>query len=238
MLVGHLEDDLGVPYLAVDVKNVAKKLDDFDLHVEGIVLVRGEPLVLFVDEVLGADAVDHVLAHVVLKQLHMLLGHLDLEVGAPGDEVVLLQPSIKEVHRGGADEAGDEHVDRVMVDFVGLADLLDEAVLHDDDAGCHGHGLDLVVGDVDRGRADLVMDADDLRPHRDAEFGVEVRKRLVHVEDLGTADDGPAKGDALTLAAREGARLAAEIRGEFEDLGRLGNAAIDSSLGTFLSFKA
>ena len=43
----------------------------------------------------------------------------------------------------------------------------------------------------------------DLRPHLDAQLGIEIGERLVEQEDLGFAHDGPAHGDALTLAARE-----------------------------------
>jgi len=41
-----------------------------------------------------------------------------------------------------------------------------------------------------------------------AQLGVEVGKRLVEQEDLRAADDGAAEGDALALAAGQGARLA------------------------------
>src|SRR6266540_1418699 len=47
-----------------------------------------------------------------------------------------------------ADESGDEPVDRVVVQLLRRADLLKETVAHDRDPGAHGHGLDLVVGDV------------------------------------------------------------------------------------------
>src|SRR3546814_3632993 len=49
-----------------------------------------------------------------------------------------------------ADEAGDEEVGGPGEHRVRIGDLLDLAVAHDDDAVGHGHGLDLVVGDVDR----------------------------------------------------------------------------------------
>jgi zinc and cadmium transporter len=55
------------------------------------------------------------------------------------------------VHRRRADEAGDEAVGRAVVELQRRADLLDAAVVHHDDAVGHGHGLDLVVRDVDRG---------------------------------------------------------------------------------------
>ena len=57
-----------------------------------------------------------------------------------------------EVHFRRADEAGDEDVFRALVERHRIGDLHDAAVLHHADAVAHGHGLDLVVGDVDDGR--------------------------------------------------------------------------------------
>jgi hypothetical protein len=45
----------------------------------------------------------------------------------------------------------------VLVDVVGRADLLDTAVVHDDDAVSHLHRLFLVMGDEHRGRAHFVV---------------------------------------------------------------------------------
>ena len=56
-----------------------------------------------------------------------------------------------EVHAGRADKARYEQVGGVVVEVLGDVDLLDEAPPHDHDAAAHGHGLHLVVGDVDEG---------------------------------------------------------------------------------------
>jgi hypothetical protein len=50
-----------------------------------------------------------------------------------------------------------KQVDRLVVQLQGRPDLLDPTVVHDDDLVGHGHGLDLVVGHVDRGRAQAVV---------------------------------------------------------------------------------
>ena len=70
--------------------------------------------------------------------------------------VLLLQLTVEEVHLGRADEAGHEQVGGLVGAPPGGADLLDEAVLHDDDAVAQGHGLGLVVGDVDEGGVDAL----------------------------------------------------------------------------------
>jgi hypothetical protein len=60
------------------------------------------------------------------------------------------------------------------------------------------------VGDVDAGRAELLVEPADVDADLGAQGGVEVGERLVEQEQLRAADDRAAHGDALALAAREG----------------------------------
>ena len=53
-----------------------------------------------------------------------------------------------------------------VVEVERRADLLDAAVVHDDDLVGHGHRLDLVVGDVDRGGLQPLVQVLDLGAHR------------------------------------------------------------------------
>ena len=115
-----------------------------------------------------------------------------------------------EAHRRAADEAGDERVGRIAVDRVGIADLLQDAVAHDRDAVAHRHRLDLVVGHVDGGRADLALEALDLTTRLRPQLRVEVRQRFVHEKDLRIANERASERDALALPAGELARLAVE----------------------------
>ena len=59
----------------------------------------------------------------------------------------------------GADEIGDEAVDRLLVDVDRRADLMHLGLAHDDDLVGHGHGFRLVVGDDDGGDAELLLAA-------------------------------------------------------------------------------
>ena len=68
------------------------------------------------------------------------------------------------------------------------------------------HRLDLVVGDVDDGLAEALVQLLDLDAHLDAQLGVEVGQRLVEQEHVRLAHQRPADGDALALAAGELAR--------------------------------
>ena len=186
-------------------------------------------------DVLGADAHHHgLIARSPLGQALLgLVGqddgglaHLDLVLA-----VLLGQLAVKEVHLGGADEAGHEQIGGPVKDLLGGADLLDEAVLHDDDAVAQGHGLGLVVGDVDEGGVDALTQLDDLGAHLVAQLGVQVGQRLVHQEHLGVPDDGAADGHALALAAGQGLGLALQILGDVQDLGGLPHLLVDLLLG-------
>jgi len=109
--------------------------------------------------------------------------------------------AVDEIHRGRADEAGHEDIGRIVVEFERCADLLDDAVMHHDDAVGHRHRFDLVVRDVDGRGLEALVQRFDLGAHRHAQFGVEVRQGLVEQEHLRVAHDGAAHRHALALAA-------------------------------------
>ena len=134
---------------------------------------------------------------------------------------------LEDAHRGRPDEEGHEEVRRPVVHLEGRADLLESAVLHDGDPRAHRHGLDLVVGDVDRRRLQPALQALDLGPHLEPQLRVEVRERLVEEVDGGLAHDRASQRDALALASRELARAAVEERRELEGRRRLGDQAVD-----------
>jgi hypothetical protein len=90
----------------------------------------------------------------------------------------------------------------------GAVALLQQAVLEHGHPVAHGHGLDLVVGDVDGRDAQAALQRGDLRAGLHAQLGVEVGQRLVHEEHLGLAHDRATHRDALPLTAGEGLRLA------------------------------
>ena len=85
----------------------------------------------------------------------------------------------RQVHLGAADEACNEHVARHIVQVLRGIDLLDDAILHDDDAVAHGHSLGLVVGNVDEGGSQLLVQLDDLGAHAGTQLGIQVGQGLV-----------------------------------------------------------
>src|SRR4028119_821720 len=190
-------------------------------------------------QVLGTDA-EHDLADVLpevfappLLDLSHYLAAQGYVGAAEGDRVAAvlpLQARPEEVHRRGSYKARHENVVRMVVHLLRRVHLLYEAVFQDHDAVGHRHGLGLVVGDVDGGGADPVVQLGDLRPHLHPELGVEVGEGLVHEEGLRLADDGPAQGHPLTLAAGERLRLPVQKVLDGEDAGGFLDAAVDLGL--------
>ena len=124
-----------------------------------------------------------------------------------------------EVHRRRAEEAGDEAGGRALEQVERRALLLDPAVAQQHDAVGQRHRLDLVMGDVDHGLAQLLVQALDLAAHLVAQLGIEVGQRLVEQEQPRVAHDGAADGHALPLAAGQLARIALEQVVDAEHLG-------------------
>ncbi len=117
------------------------------------------------------------------------------------DELVTLHLDLEEVHRRLADEPRDEPVGRLVVRLQRRRDLLELPVVEDRDPVAHRHRLRLVVGDVDGGRVEILLEPLELRPHLRPELGVEIRQRLVHQEHLRLPDDRPPERDPLALPA-------------------------------------
>src|SRR3712207_1554708 len=83
----------------------------------------------------------------------------------PAPAVLLLQVRLDEVHGRRADESRDEDVIRSVVHPLRRVYLLHHTVFEHHDPVGHRHGFGLVVGDVDGGGADPVVELGDLRAH-------------------------------------------------------------------------
>ena len=106
---------------------------------------------------------------------------------------------LQQVHR--ADEAGDEFRGGPVVERRRRRDLLDAALVHDDDAVGDRQRLGLVVRDHDEGGAELRLQPLQLDLHLLAQMRVERRQRLVEQQHARLADDGAGERHALALAA-------------------------------------
>ena len=77
-------------------------------------------------------------------------------------------------------------IGRMVVDVERRSHLLDASGAQHHDAVGQGHGLDLIVSDVDHGAADLPVKGGKLLARGDAQLRIQVRQRLVEQEDLGS----------------------------------------------------
>ena len=86
--------------------------------------------------------------------------------------------------------------------------------------------------------AQLAVQLLNLQPGLYPQFGVQVGQRLIKQKQLRLAHDGPAHGHALTLPARQGARLAVQQMAQLEDLGSLVNPRADLVFGHLGDFQS
>ena len=170
-----------------------------------------ERTVFIENEAFGTDADPDVLVGNICSITDRIIADVNLAA---------LDLAFKYIDRRCAQELRDEQVDRVVIDILRLADLLDITVLHDDDHVGDAHGLFLVMCDEDRGDAGLLLDTADLLTSLQTEAGVEVRQRLIEKKDARNFDKSAGDGDTLLLTAGELARLAVH---EVVDLNKLGS---------------
>ena len=160
------------------------------IDVDAVVLLDDlQGLALYIDIVLDIQAV--VLAalhHAIQRQLAVAGLHVDVEP-LQADIVVLggvqrCAAVVEVLHQRRlqpvdvADEVAHELGGGVVVDLVGGADLLDDALVEHGDAVGQGQGLLLVVGDVDGGDAEVLLHLLQLIAQLDAELGVQVGQRI------------------------------------------------------------
>ncbi len=137
-------------------------------------------------------------------------------LGSEADQPVLVR---HQVHRRRSDERGDEGVHWVVVHRRRGTELAYLATAQHGDPLTQPHRLHLVVGDVDRGRPDPLVELLQLVAGRRTQLGVEVGQRLVEEEHLRLAYQGAGERHPLPLTARQLSRPPAEQVIDAEQLG-------------------
>ena len=125
--------------------------------------------------------------------------HRDVAAEDRGDTV----PDLRGQPVAEADELADELRRGRGVELGRRRELLQAPGVHDADPVGDGQRLLLVVGDEQRGGADLDLDPADLVAQLHAHLGVEGRERLVEEEDRRLDRQRPGEGHPLLLAAGE-----------------------------------
>ena len=130
------------------------------------------------------------------------------------------------------DEIGDEPVDRVRVDLLRRAELLDAPLAHHGDAIGEHQRFFLVVRDEDRRQAEPSLQPLHFELHLLAQFAVERAERLVEQQQSRVEDDRARERDALLLAARKLARQPRTEIAEIDELQDRRDALANPALGT------
>ena len=175
--------------------------------------------------VLGAN--DHVHRLIRCKAAVHAIKHVSRELGA----LVGKHHAVDDVRF--ADEIGNEGVDRLVVDIGGRADLLNVTVLHDHHGIRHRECLLLIVGNVDKGDAGLMLNILQFVLHILAELEIKCREGLVQKQHLGLIDECTRNCHALLLTARERADTATLKATQVDHGKHLLDLRFDLTVGTF-----
>ena len=141
------------------------------------------------------------------------------------DHVVLQHDAVENI--GFADEVRDECVLRLVVNILRLADLLDFALVHDDDGVGHGQRFFLIVRDIYKCNPHSLLDVLQLVLHVLAQAQVERAQRLVEQQHLRAVDQRAGDGHTLLLAAGQTRHLAVFKALQADDFQHLGHALVN-----------
>ncbi len=95
--------------------------------------------------------------------------------------------ALRKFMRRRANKAGDEDIVGVLVEIDRRADLLDTTRPQHDDPVGHGHGFGLVVGHIDHGVAQYLVELQKLHAHLYAQLRIEIAERLIEQKHLRIA---------------------------------------------------
>ena len=98
----------------------------------------------------------------------------------------------------------------------------------------HGERLALIVGDVDEGDADALLDGSQLRPHMLAQLEIERGERFVEQQHMRLGTERPRHRDTLLLAARKLMRELLAVARQSDELEQLVGAAAPLGLALAL----
>ena len=122
--------------------------------------------------------------------------------------------------------------------FLRRANLLNEAILHNDNPVAQSHSLGLVVGNVNEGGVDALTQLNQLGTHLVTQLCVQVTQRLVHQHNLGVTNDGTTNGNTLTLTTGQSLGLTAQVLGDVQNLGGFLHLAVDFVLGSMAKLQS
>ena len=136
-----------------------------------------------------------------------------------------------------ADKTGDKGCSGVLVDLRRGAHLLDLALVEHRQPVAHGQGFFLIVGDVDEGDPDPLLDGFQLDLHLLAQLQVQGAQRLIEQQHARMVDQGARQGDTLALPAGKLGRFPAGQTGQAHQVEHFFDPPLAFGLGTFWIIK-
>ena len=90
-----------------------------------------------------------------------------------------------------------------MIQLFRRADLLDGPLTHYGNSVTNRHRLFLIMGYIHSSNSQTILDFFDNIPHLNPKFGIKIRERFVHQQDIRFDGEGASQSDALLLATRK-----------------------------------
>src|SRR5262245_26954692 len=106
-------------------------------------------------------------------------------------------------HVEDADEAGDELVVWLLIDFTGRADLFEDAAGEDDDAVGNLHRLFLIMRDKQSRDIEIVVQGHQPFPELLTNLGIDRSERFIEQKHTRLGSKGASDRHSLSLPARE-----------------------------------
>ena len=109
---------------------------------------------------------------------------------------------LQAIHRWSSDKSSDKKTVWFVVKFIRRSGLFDAAFAHQNNLVSHCHGFDLIMGHIDHGHAETLLQSTDFQSHFMAQLGVEIGKRFIHQAHRMLGNDRTGQSDTLALPAR------------------------------------
>ena len=114
-----------------------------------------------------------------------------------------------------------------MIELQRFPNLRHTAGVEDHDLVGEGHRFHLIVGDIDHGAAQSLMQTGDFDTHLDAQGGIEVGKRLIQQENAWLCHQRTTNRHALALTAGEGFRFTLQQMGQLQHFRNLSHPLVN-----------
>ena len=148
-----------------------------------------------------------------------LSGIREGNIAALNEYSVTLNFAIDKVNQ--TDEVGNHFVGRLGIDFVRRTDLLYNAGTHNNYAVAHCHCFALIVGYINNGDAQFLLNSKDFKAHGFTQLSIQVRQRFVQQQQAGLCYQSARQSYTLLLTAGQLMRITLAVFAQMNQLQHL-----------------